>query len=198
MGYEIEKLFSVVSRPCKTLDFPGPRGESKDGSPKLRVALWALTHGETRAAHTAALVWLIKGSGLSVDHLAHDAGWLLEDEKKVQILFRALRDPEQPERAFAPTVEMLRDGLTSDELQSLFNEYLTWLDARSPLRRVETPEELDALVNSLGKGLEDETSLVYYDSVSLRRIVRSLAVRLVKLTRESSSSSLSLSATSGS
>lgn len=182
--YAIDSLLTG-DRPIRVIPFPGERGKGK------QVGLWVLTNGENREARVKALEWIVSKSGLSIDQLAHDSGELLDEEKKIQILFRALRDPSQPERGFARTVEILREGLTSDEIQALFVEYLDWVTARSPLRSIQTPEELDALVNGLGKGLaEVQSSLQFYDTVSLRNIVRSLAERLVKLTRESSSALL--------
>ncbi len=178
----LSRLIGDGDRPSKTVTFPGERGAAAGA----KVTLWNLTDHESRTARLEAIKYLVDVCKLSELHLAHDPA-LADEEVKTQLLWRALRDPDEPLRPFASTVNKLRVHLTPDEREALFAAYLEFVDERSPIRRIRSDEELDGLAEALGKGETGEITLSSYDTASLRTIVRELASRCRRLTRRLSS-----------
>jgi hypothetical protein len=177
----LARLVGDGERPLKVVPFPGPRGA--DGA---TVGLWCLSHHETVQARVDALKYLGETLKLTEVHLAGDTS-LGEEEGKIQILFRALRDPAEPLRPFASSPMQLRSHLTSDEREALFGAYLEWTDERSPIRKIYSDAELDEVVAALGKGSTRAITLSYFDTASLRSIVLALVDRCATLTKPRSS-----------
>lgn len=175
----LARLLGDGKRPCKVISFPGTT------SP---VALFNLFDHETRVARVAAVKYLVEGLKLSELHLAHfpEMG---DEEVKIQELFLALRDPAAPEVPFAKSPEEIRQSLTPDQREALFREYLVFADERSPIKRLNSRGEVDALLEELGKASGAKTSLACYDSISLEWMVRYAATRLAMQTTPTPSDS---------
>lgn len=182
-------------RPVKRVRFPLvplPDADPESETSPPMVGIWALTDDESRAAVTAATEFYKKGS-IGLDY-ARQVG-LLDAELRVQTLLRALRDPDQPLRAFAARDSEVR-RLSSDVQDALHTEYLQWLDERSPLRRIEAKgldAYIDALLEALKKGEPAAALVSFYDTGTLRLLVGRLAHLLLNSTTPNSSASSSAS-----
>jgi hypothetical protein len=181
----LSRLIGEEPRPFKVIPFPGSRGAAKQAS----VGLWNLMDHETRQARIEAVRYLTDVCKLNDVHLLQDTS-LATEETTTQILWRALRDPAEPMRPFAASPNELRVHLTADEREALYQEYLAWVDERSPLRKIRGSEELEELVVALGKASTAGTLLSYYDSTSLRVLAAELAARCGSLTRLLSSAGI--------
>lgn len=180
-NYSISKLLDLQSRPHKIIDFPGIRNENFE-IPK--IALWNLTDWESRQARIKAIEF-IGTLKLPESIITHDPGFL-EEEIKIQILFQAMRDSEQPLKPWADSTFSLRTILTPDERESLFCAYLEFVEERSPFKKFLSGKEVDELISAMGKNSNSEIILSYYDSNSLRNICRSLVDKLKTLTNQNS------------
>ena len=103
----------------------------------------------------------------------------LDREVQRQLVFRAFVDTDkQPNgdyRPFFVSPTAVRD-LDSVFQQTLFNVYLDHLNYVSPLRGL-GEQEVEELVEALGKGQELPGLLGLYDAPTLRTLVRILAYR---------------------
>lgn len=97
-----------------------------------------------------------------------------EDENSTQILFRALRDPEEPSRPFASTVDQLRNLISRDEKDILIEQYNDFEKEVSPKERDLSEDEMDALFEELKKTPETGNDL---SSAMLKRLIVYLASR---------------------
>lgn len=114
---------------------------------------------------------------------------VLELETKVQLLFRAMCDPQDSNRPMAASPDEIRQLLDPDEVTLAYNEWLSWQLERSPLHRAKSLQEVERIVDDLGKGYMPTTFLKSCEPDSLRAIAISLADRLAKLTKHNSSRS---------
>jgi hypothetical protein len=130
------------ARPGKTVPFPGAPGE--------RVHLWAPNEEEEQLAEVETrkhLTGTLKLSALDLSLAAE--GQLFRTEYERQILFRALRDPDDPRQSYFESVEELREGLEAPQREALTRELRLWRVERYPeLELEDLPEEQRA-----GKGL---------------------------------------------
>jgi len=171
--YPSEALIINDQRPIRVIAFPGERGKQHN----LSVGIWCLSRHELAEAEREAAKYLQDICKVSDAQLAVGTS-LAEEEIKVQLLFRALRDPREPTRQFFKEIMHLRTRLYADEITALFRAYLDFTEERSPLRSMVSSEELDQLVDSLGKGQAAGFVLNCFDTSLLKNIVRELAVRL--------------------
>lgn len=162
------RLGGVV--PTRTIDGYGPRLNG--------LALRALPAGELQKATAAAVVYLTSEEvGFRDEHLYTEVGeQALDLETKMQVLFRALVDPADPAVAYAANVDEVR-VLEPDEVSVLFNEFVTFQEERSPMTRASSWEEVEDLLEALGKGSVPKTRLNSFDASSLRFMLHELAVR---------------------
>jgi hypothetical protein len=178
--YPSEALIINDQRPIRVIVFPGERGKQHN----LSVGIWCLSRHELAEAEREAAKYLQDICKVSDAQLAVGTS-LAEEEIKVQLLFRALRDPKEPTRQFFKEIMHLRTRLYADEITALYSAYLEFVEERSPLRKCVSSEEIDQLVDSLGKGLPANSVLSFYDTSSLKNIVEELAARLVTQMRAS-------------
>lgn len=170
------RLLGEGGRDHKVVPWPGRRGRPREeGGQAARVGLWALGTDEAADAYQAAWDHFTKAKGMSADALERHPG-LLDTERKVQMLFRALRHPDDTNKPFARSPAELRQ-VHPDEIAALFNAFVQYQDSRSPLDRVKTIEELEGQLDALGKGLIDEDFLNSYDSVTHLSIISWLCKR---------------------
>ena len=105
---------------------------------------------------------------------------------RLQVLARAMVDPQDTSKPFAASADELRRHLEADEVSAIFDGSPRSRASRSPLRgEVSGRGGRDA--DSLGKGLIAETSLQRYDAPTLRAIVIELVAWARTRTRPNSS-----------
>lgn len=166
----LAKALGAGAIPVRVLD--GLRGRLEG----VAVAVRALPLGEVQKATAAAIRYLTEECGFKEEHLYTELGeGVLDAETKVQLLARALVEPDVPTQTLASSVEELRALLEPDEVSLLFNEFVAWQEERSPLSRAKSWEEVESFVEALGKGRAPTTRLNAYDSSSLRFMLTELA-----------------------
>lgn len=154
----------------------------------LPLAVRAITVEETEEAHAEAVKYLTtKGAHTREDFLTNTGDSIMEAELMVQILARALVDPDDPRTPWAKDAAAIRGALFTDEIDACFRHYSAWQAERSPIRALRSGEELKEVVEALGKGQIERTALLRYDVISLTDIALSLGDRVQTLTRPNSS-----------
>jgi hypothetical protein len=136
--------------------------------------LRVLSCSEVQECQAAAYV-RFRELGIPVDVISLA---LFEDEVLVQILYRACRDPEDPDRlAFCADAADLRDHTTVDERAALFALYRDFCAEQDP-----DPGELTAeLIQEIDEHIKkkDESRLRSYGSPVLVTYLLTTASRLV-------------------
>jgi hypothetical protein len=115
--------------------------------------------------------------GLTLDELLRYSPTMLEDERITQVLSRALRQPGAVDAPWAG-VGKLRTLLTMEQQRALFAAYCEVQQEVSPFVDRLTAEELDGVIDVLGKGSAPPELLAYSSGASLRALIGSLARRL--------------------
>ncbi len=180
-GSPITKLLGGTTRPHKVFRISG-RLEGYD------LAVRAISVEETEIAHAEAIKRMTSLGGWTREDFLNDTGEaLFSQELRLQILARAMVDPQDANRAFAQSADELRRYLEADEVSAIFDEFTVFQRSRSPLREARSLEEVREVADSLGKGLIAETSLQRYDAPTLRAIAIELAAWARARTRPSSS-----------
>lgn len=188
-------------RPIKIIPFPGRLGKPPPDGEGISVGLWSLSVQETRQARIDARK-VLRSKPWELDEMTLVGEWgaqLLEEETRMQVLARAVRNAEQPMIPFASGTGEMNLLLEPDERDALLSEYAVFLSERSPLAHLNTDEEVDKLAGEIvGKAEAAGTLLSHFDTASLRRIITQLADRLARLMRQSFSGSSALNESSGS
>ncbi len=164
----------------KVIEFDGC-GARLRGVP---LALRTLTAGESIRVRTEAHAYLTRQCALSEDAVGYsDAGRALHEfETKLRTIALALVDPSTglPVCVNAKNeadADEARTLLESDEIAGLFELFVDWTNERSPLQS-KTAEEVEAVVEAMGKATMPLSSLNGYDAATLRFIARALVGRL--------------------
>lgn len=113
------------TRPDKLIAFPGAPGE--------KARLWAPNEEEEQSAEVDTrkhLTGTLKLSALDLSLAAEQA--LFRTEYDRQVLFRVLRDPDDPRQSYFESVEELRAGLESTQREALVRELTLWRAERYP------------------------------------------------------------------
>lgn len=139
------------------------------------IALVVLTRAEIAAAQIAAAKYLVdehKLDGVKLALLQPEG--LLENEREVQLLARAVRDPSA---GLAPLhdVRAMRERLTEDAQAYLIAAYNDFERERSPIRRAKNREELEGMLARLKADGGLSTYLLCCDGDSLRNIALCMA-----------------------
>lgn len=177
-------------RPVRVAKFPGTGTD---------YALWVLTDEENRLAAEAAYLYVTKTCKLPFDY-AERTG-LVDRENRVQVLARAMRRPRTP---IAPFSHVNPDSaanevrkLSADVQDAILAEYVQHVDARSPFAKLDPhgfDAQVEALIETLGKGVPADALLSPFDTATLREIVVHLVDRLRASTKPEGSGSSSPSA----
>ena len=157
----IEKL-KAGSRHIKTIKYPGTE---KD------IALKALSNAELQEAVFAAERHFQK-ENISTAGSSQDA---YADERTTQILFRALRDPEDTKKPVASSADELRKALKPAEKDWLVAEYNAFQEECAPQLKEMTDEQFEEIWASLKKSPETVSSCL--SSGALKRLLLYLASR---------------------
>jgi len=181
----LAKLLGDAPIPTRSFeDFAGCGGRFTGKTLSLR----ALSSHDATKATADAVAWLTGTCGFQREDLYTEiAQGFLALETKVQILALALVDPADPKSPAVESPAQLRTMLEPDEVAALFERWEDWQEERSPLSALRSVEAIDAELDALGKGLTASTSLLRYDSGTLRFMLRRAAERLRMLTKPSSS-----------
>lgn len=115
-------------------------------------------------------------------------GNLLESERALRVLWRALRDPadEKLDRRAFPGPKMMRMTLTPDQVSILTHQYIRAERLLSPIRDLSTGEELDAFIEKLIEGGKEDP-LDWLPSAALRALTWRSIERLGQQARDRSS-----------
>jgi hypothetical protein len=132
-----EKL-KLGTRNIKNIKYPGSAED---------VTLKILSNADIQDA-IFATERFFKATDMTVSSTTLDA---YEDERTTQILFRALRDPDDPKKPFAPSADELRKQMSKDEKTLLSGEYTAFEQECSPSLEKMTEEEFDALWEEVKK-----------------------------------------------
>lgn len=163
--------------------FEGAGGRFRGAS----LALLALS-GDAQERATSDAAKHLVAVGFEREDLYTEIGeGIFSYEIKVQLLARSLVDGNDPTKPFAASADELRRTLEPDEVSVLFEHALSYQEERSPLSKARSWEEVEGLIDAVGKGLTAPTSLNSYDSGSLRFMLRELAYRYTARTKPPSS-----------
>ncbi len=164
----------------KVIEFDGCGGRLR-GVP---LALRTLTAGESIRVRTEAHAYLTRQCALSEDAVGYsDAGRALHEfETKLRTIALALVDPSTGAPVCVNVkgdadADEARTLLEGDEIAGLFELFIDWTNERSPIQS-KTAEEVEALVEAMGKATTPLSSLNGYDAATLRFIARALVGRL--------------------
>lgn len=173
----------------KVIEFDGCGGRLR-GVP---IALRTLTAGESIKVRTDAHAYLTRQCALSEDAVGYsDAGRALHEfETKLRTIALALVDPSTGAPVCVNAkgeadADEARTLLESDEIAGLFELFVDWTNERSPLQS-KTAEEVEGLIEAMGKATMPLSSLNGYDAATLRFIARALVGRLQAQTNSRSS-----------
>jgi hypothetical protein len=167
----LEKL-KAGKRNVRELPFPGT---------EQTVILQVLNSQDLQDAIFAA-ERRFKGAEMETSGTAYDA---YQAERATQILFRALRDPEDPKKPLAATADEMRKLLQNEETELLLKEYLDFERECSPNILKMTDEDFEALWEDIKKNpLLSSSSL---SSAALRGLITFLASRPAKSQTDSGS-----------
>lgn len=157
------------------------------------IALVVLTRAELMAAQIAAVKHCVDELKLDAVKLALlQPEGLLENERDVQLLARAVRDPSM---GLAPLhdVRAMRERLTAETQAALIAAYNAFELERSPISRAGSDAELGELLARLKADGGLSTYLLCCDGDSLRNIALYMAKLLSPTSTSSSATSPSTS-----
>ncbi|TAN61362.1 hypothetical protein EPN18_06840 [bacterium] len=157
----LEKL-KGGKRNTKVVKFPGTDDD---------VALVILSNHELQDSIFAAEGYF-KAGDITVSATTLDA---YEDERTTQILFRALRSPDNLREPFAATVTELRKSVTREEKDLLVKEYVAFEQECSPQFETLPDGDFDKLWEDLKKNPEAVLNSLNFRT--LKKLVLYLALR---------------------
>jgi len=166
MSNLIEKLKLGVEN-VKLIQWPGT---------DQKVLLKVLSQKEIQDASFAA-ERLFNTEKIAVNMMTTDA---YETEKVIQLLYRAIRDPEKQEEPIAPSITEFRKALTKEDVEYLSEEYGTFTKDCSPNPDNISSEEFDKILVDVKKNPLSITG-VNYSSTTLKKFITSLASQPVTL-----------------
>lgn len=146
----------------RTIQFPGT---------DKNAALQALSNQDFQDAVFAAEL-KFRSADIAVTPSTLDA---YEDERTTQVLFRALKDPDDPLKSFAGSVDELRKLLTKEEKEILVDEYNSFEKECSPRFAQLSNEEFEKIWNEVKKS--PQMLLSSLSSGTLRGLISYLACR---------------------
>lgn len=114
-----------------------------------------------------------------------------EQEKVVQILYRALKDPEKTSEPLCGSVSAFRTMITSKELDILSGHYVAFETECSPSPDKLSSDEFDRLLSEVKKTPDSAIGIIT-NIYTLRKLITSLVNQLSSLPTDSGSISLAL------
>lgn len=156
---------SSTERPFKLVDFPRLNAE---GEAVGQMAVRVLTQEEQMISTVAAEDFCRKYlKDAKKDELGYSR--LFSDAYCVEVLYRACRDADDPQRPSFPSPKSIREQLSIDECGKLFEHYLTVSLEFGPLVSQMSDDEMEAWIDKLAEG----GSAFLFDTLSsdLQRVV---------------------------
>lgn len=138
----------------------------------------------------AALRWLKDEARYPEEYLGLPEGLqLIELNTKIEQLALALVDRTSTTiyKPVAKDANELRQYLTVDEVVMLYERFVDFVEARSPIAKASSIEDVMRAVDMLGKSTAPSSYVLRFDFASLRRIALELASRLTAQTNSPSS-----------
>jgi hypothetical protein len=186
IGSSLAKSLAGLRRPdanIKVFEIPGRLAG-------VSFALRWLSADERMLALGDALKTCLSRFAFTREDMYTDLGEATHDlECQVQVLFRALVNPKDPATKAAASADEVRTLLDADEIKYAYKEWLLWQEKNSPFLKIDKLEDVERMVDHLGKGLEPTTSLKLCEWSLLLSIATSLVDRLVTLRKQTSSAS---------
>lgn len=145
----------------KLIDFPGTT---------QKVVLRILSQADLQLA-TFSTERLFKSEKIDVN-LVTGNEW--DNEKATQILYMALRDPENQDEPIAKSITEFRKALTKDTKDELISEYLTFEKDVSPSPEGLSSDEFDRTVAEVKKKPET-IQLKSFSTATLKKLILILA-----------------------
>lgn len=177
---EPSQLWQELTKlPRPSRNMPIARNRPGTDEPIGEVLVWPLTQEEQMSANAEADRWtkrLLKDpqkkeeANLGYHHT-------FTNEVAVQVLVRACRDVNDPNRPAFPSADLVRRTFTTDEIGVMFNSFCTIQSELGPIRAHMTPEQVEGFILRLIEG----GSAFPFDSISWeqqRSLVLSMAYRL--------------------
>jgi phage FluMu protein gp41 len=159
----------------KIIKFPG---SSKD------VALRIISQRDYQDA-AFATERLFKSEKIEVSMVTAEE---YEVEKAIQLLYRALRDPQNLDEPISPSITEFRKLLTREELRLLKDEYLGFESECSPSPENLSAEEFDKVFVALKKNSVETIGSITNMS-TLKKLLLTMVDQLSNLPTDSGSSS---------
>lgn len=139
---------SSLERPFKLIDFPR---HDEGGNPVGQLAMRVLTQEEQMSCTAAAEDFCKKHlKDGKKDELGYER--MFSDAVCVEVLFRACRDADDPNRLAFPAPSSLREKLTTEECAKLFEHYLTIQVELGPLVITMSDDEMESWITRLAEG----------------------------------------------
>lgn len=160
MSSLIEKLKLGIDNPPKIIKWPGS---------DVQVALKIISE-QARMEASFATERLFKSERIDSNLMTADQ---YETEKVIQILFRALRCPDDLDKPVFPSITDFRKALTREDMRILIAEYTGFESECSPSPENLSPEEFDKLLLEVKKNAATTTSNISSMS-TLRKVIISL------------------------
>lgn len=154
----------IGRRQFKTVGWPG----SSDLGCKLQV----ITCSETQECYAAAVA-RFKQLELPLNEYTAEQ---FADEIVTQLLTRACRDAENPDRPFAIDADDLRDNTTVDERAAMMIRYRDFAREIDPDPTEMSAEDVRDILDAIKK--KDKATLCIYGSPTLATFLLSMASRL--------------------
>lgn len=172
------KQITRVPHPGRLVDFP--RRDIKTGEPITQCFVRVLSLDELQECNAAAEVYAkrqLKDLRIEKGSRADGYANLFSDEICVQILCKAVREPEEPHGALFPSPRTAALTLTQMEFGELMASYFTVQNELGPVVASMTSEEMEAFITRLVEGARC-FPLARCSSDALSTLVRHMASRL--------------------
>jgi len=173
LGKTVRKPFSFIRK-------------TKDGDTKVEVLIEVLTARELDLARIDAANYIKSLASESLDSSA--AHELSRDAEEIEVLARALKDPEHPEELWAGP-SMLRTRLTSPEIALLAKAVEEHQQDVGPILHKLSAKAFDDLVQNIAEN-ESADPLVFFDAHTQKNFIVIMASRLWSLQTDKLSTSL--------
>lgn len=164
-------------RPVEVFDVAGVFGLGGEVVPQ--VALRVMVKRDEDVAIKAARAYV---SGLAGSDAVSDPDVML-DAKNVEAMFRACRDPQNPENPIFPGPQWMRDHLTTDQVATLVNAYAEVRRKHGGADWGVDEERVEAIVKACwdARGTElPELALARIPREALTTVIVQLACKLVR------------------
>lgn len=182
---ELFILLSSAARPYRVVEIPRRK---PDGS-SVSAAFVPLSQRDMILASVEAereTQRLLKGSMPKAGDAQSGYNDAYNNFAAVQILFRAMKKPDDPTKPLFMSPSEVQDIFTNDEIGVMHHQYLTVKQELGPIVATMSDDEFEAVVTLLAEG-GSATPLDFFSWGVLQTLVLRMAARLRKLETDASS-----------